>query len=66
MRERERDRKREKQTLCREPDVGLNPRSPRSGPGWAEGCAKLLSHTGCPISGFIGHTDSYNYSTVLL
>ena len=31
--ERQRHRQREKPTLCREPDVGLNPRSPGSGPG---------------------------------
>ena len=30
MRERERDRQREKQAPCREPDVGLDPRSPGS------------------------------------
>ena len=32
VRERERDRQREKQAPCREPDVGLDPRSPGSGP----------------------------------
>ena len=32
-RERQRPRQREKQALCREPDVGLDPRSPGSGPG---------------------------------
>ena len=32
-RERQRHRQREKQVLCREPDAGLNPRSPGSGPG---------------------------------
>ena len=32
-RERERDRQREKQAPCREPDVGLDPRSPGSRPG---------------------------------
>ena len=31
--ERQRHRQREKQAPCREPDVGLNPRSPGSGPG---------------------------------
>ena len=30
---RERHRQREKQAPCREPDVGLDPRSPGSGPG---------------------------------
>ena len=29
----ERERQREKQAPCREPDVGLDPRSPGSGPG---------------------------------
>ena len=37
MRDREREgqrhRQREKQALCREPDMGLNPGSPGSGPG---------------------------------
>ena len=32
-RERQRHRQREKQVPCREPDVGLDPRSPGSGPG---------------------------------
>ena len=30
---RQRERQREKQAPCREPDVGLEPRSPGSGPG---------------------------------
>ena len=29
----QRHRQREKQTLCREPDTGLDPGSPGSGPG---------------------------------
>ena len=32
-REKEAETGREKQAPCREPDVGLNPGSPRSGPG---------------------------------
>ena len=32
-RERQRHRQREKQAPCREPDMGLDPRSPASGPG---------------------------------
>ena len=32
-RERQKHRQREKQAPCREPDVGLNPGSPGSGPG---------------------------------
>ena len=33
MRDRERERRREKQAPCREHEVGLDPRSPRSHPG---------------------------------
>ena len=33
QRERQRHRQREKQVPCREPDMGLNPGSPESGPG---------------------------------
>ena len=33
QRERQRHRQREKQAPCREPDMGLDPRSPGSGPG---------------------------------
>ena len=43
--ERQRHRQREKQAPCREPDVGLNPRSPESRPGPKAG-TKLLSHPG--------------------
>ena len=48
-RERGRDtsRGREKQAPCREPDVGLDPRSPGSCPGQKAG-AKPLSHPGIP------------------
>ena len=49
MTERERDRPMEKQVPCREPDMGLRPRSPGSYPGlktvlnrWAIGAFKLL------------------------
>ena len=48
-RERQRHRQREKQAPCREPDVGLDPRSPGSGPGLKAG-AKPLNHPGCPTS----------------
>ena len=66
MRERERQRQRQaqakgeeeerdKQAPCREPDVGLHPRSPGPHPGlvsritpWTEGDTKPLSHQGCP------------------
>ena len=47
QRKRQRYKQREKQAPCREPDMGLNPRSPRSPPGPKAG-AKPLSHPGCP------------------
>ena len=46
-RERQRHRQREKQAACREPDVGLDPRTPGSHPGLKAG-AKPLSHPGIP------------------
>ena len=49
-RERQRHRQKEKQAPCRDPDVGLDPRSP--GP-WAEGGAKPLSHQGCLETFFV-------------
>ena len=49
-RERQRHMQREKQAPCREPDVGLDPRSPGSRPGlkaelnrWATGAAQNLN-----------------------
>ena len=45
--ERGRDMEREKQTPCREPDVGLHPGTPGSHPGPKAG-AKPLSHLGIP------------------
>ena len=50
--ERQRHRQREKQTPCREPDVGFNPRSPGSRPGPKAG-AKPLRHPGIPIIIFL-------------
>ena len=50
MRDRERGRdtgQREKQAPCREPDVGLDPRTPGSRSGPKAG-AKPLRHRGCP------------------
>ena len=47
-RERRRHRQRQKQASCREPDVGLDPRTPGSRPGPKAG-AQLLSHPGVPI-----------------
>ena len=46
-RERQRHREREKQAPCREPDVGLDPETPRSCLGSKAG-TKLLSHPGIP------------------
>ena len=47
---RERDRQREKQAPCREPDVGLDPGTPGSHPG-SKADAKPLSHPGIPMIG---------------
>ena len=46
-RARQRHRQREKQDPCREPNVGLDPRTPGSRPGPKAG-ATLLSHPGIP------------------
>ncbi|XP_077705905.1 zinc finger protein 467 isoform X3 [Canis aureus] len=46
--ERQRHRRKEKQAPCREPDVGLDPRSPGSCPGPKAG-AKPLSYPGIPM-----------------
>ena len=43
----ERHRQREEQAPCREPDVGLNPRTPGSHPGPKAG-TQPLSHPGIP------------------
>ena len=56
-RERQRQRHREKQAPCREPDVGLNPRSPGSCPG-PKAVIKLLGHWNCPEYSFtLGKID---------
>ena len=47
MRERQRNRQREKQALCREPNAGLNLRTPGPRPGPKAG-TKPLSHPGIP------------------
>ena len=51
MKDREREaethRQREKPAPCKEPDVGLDPRTPQSRPGPKAG-SKLLSHPGIP------------------
>ena len=46
-RERQRHRQREKQAPCRESDVGLDPRTPGSGPE-PKADTQLLSHPGIP------------------
>ena len=46
-RERQRHRQREKQAPCREPNVGLNSRTPGSCPG-LKADTKLLSHQDVP------------------
>ena len=46
-RERQRHRQREKQAPIREPDVGLDPRTPEPGPGPKAG-VNPLSHPGIP------------------
>ena len=48
QREKQRHRQREKQAPCREPDVGLDLRTPGSGPGLRAG-TKPLSHPGIPV-----------------
>ena len=58
-------RQREKQAPCREPDMGLDPGSPRITP-WAEGGAKPLSHPGCPClsvlnDDFMDHVETSGY-----
>ena len=44
----ERERQREKQAPCREPDAGLDPGTPGSCPGPKAG-TKPLSHPGIPL-----------------
>ena len=46
--ERQRHRQREKQAPCREPDVGLKPRTPGSCPG-PKVDTQPLSHPGVPL-----------------
>ena len=47
-RERQRHRQREKQSPCREPDAGLNPRTPGSQPE-SKADTQPLSHPGVPL-----------------
>ena len=46
-RKRQRHRQREKQAPCRDPNMGLDPRSPGSSPG-LKASTKPQSHLGCP------------------
>ena len=48
-REKQRRRQREKQAPCGEPDVGLDPRTPGSGPE-PKADTQPLSHPGAPAS----------------
>ena len=61
MREKERERQREKQAPCREPDVGLDPWTPGSCPGLKAG-AKPLSHPGIPGGDII--TEQRHFSSI--
>ena len=47
-RERQRHRQREKQAPCKEPDLGLDSRSPGSRPEPKAGALKPMSHPGVP------------------
>ena len=49
---RDTERERQKQAQCREPDVGLDPRTPGSCPGW-KADAQPLSHPGIPFPFFL-------------
>ena len=51
---RDREREREKQAPCREPDVGLDPGTPGSPPGRKAG-TKPLNPAGCPRSSWNLH-----------
>ena len=52
MRDRQGHKQREKQAPCREPDAGLDPGTPGSGPGLKAG-TKPLSHQGIPSKYFL-------------
>ena len=60
--QRHRQREREKQAPFREPDVGLDPRSPGSGPGARAG-TKPLSHPGIPKINHFKASISSSYTT---
>ena len=48
----QRHRQREKQVPCREPDVGLDPRCPGSGPGLKAALNHLATRAAHPAAGF--------------
>ena len=51
----QRHRQRKKQAPSREPDVGLDPGTPGSRPGW-KAVAQPLSHPGIPVVKFLYNT----------
>ena len=59
-RDRQRHRQREKQDPCREPDAGLNLRSPGSGPG-PKAALNRWATQGCPDSSFFLKAELYSY-----
>ena len=62
QREVQRHRQREKQAPCREPNVGLDLRTPGSGPGPKAG-TKPLSHPGIPRKGPVSYTHLRAHET---
>ena len=56
----QRHKQREKQAPCREPDAGLDPRSPGSCPG-PKADTQPLSHLGAPITNFQKMINIYMY-----
>ena len=57
QREGGRDRQREKQAPCREPDAGLDPGTPESRPGPKADAQPLRSHPGIPLFIDERHTE---------
>ena len=58
-RERQRHRQREKQAPCEEPDVGLNPGSPGSGPGLKAALNRWVTGSAQPLQIFFPENSSY-------
>ena len=63
--QRETERGREKQSLFREPDVGLNPRTPGLRPGPKAG-TKPQSHPGIPHISYCILTDTHKESVTYI